>query len=73
MYAGLDIRYRALMHEKAMLEAVKAMIASLRENGINCIKANVDNDNSASIRLLNKLKFSLAETNNSEQIFTLNL
>lgn len=54
-------------------EVITATIASLREKGITCFNADVEKDNIASITLLNKLNFSYESTNNSEQIFTLNL
>lgn len=64
---------RAKARQGYAYEVITATIASLREQGIACIKADVEKDNIASITLLHKLNFSYESTNNSEQIFTLNL
>lgn len=54
-------------------EAVTAAAASLKEFGINCLKAEVNNKNSASIALLKKLNFTCEDTGGEDQIFTLYL
>jgi RimJ/RimL family protein N-acetyltransferase len=54
-------------------EVLSAIIDTLREEGIKYIKASVESENTPSIALLKKLKFSYIGTDNDEQIFVLSL
>lgn len=52
-------------------EIVSAVITSLKEKGIQCIKAGVESENTASISLLHKLNFMYTATDDDEHIFIL--
>lgn len=54
-------------------EVLSSVIDALKAKGAACIKAGVESENTPSIALLKKLKFSCIETDKDGQIFNLSL